>query len=242
MIYSIIAGADPGDPHTLGQPAVTLKDWSEPNLIGLTAGVYPEWFEHADPQVIKINQELIAQLIDRGLVVKEINIPELNTMRVAHAATILSEMALCMKQYSHLRKQHGAAVRLTLVIGEVLNATDYLQAQRVRTRAMNHFNHIFEQVDVILTPGTAKTAQPVPPGGYTGGWSDLSLDTEMMRFIIPGNFLGLPALSFPTGYDARGLPVGMQVIGRHWEENVLLRLAFNAERVTERRLPKAHFG
>jgi len=82
----------------------------------------------------------------------------------------------------------------------------------------------------------------VPPGGYNGGWSDLSLDTEMMRFIIPGNFLGLPALSFPTGYDARGLPVGMQIIGRHWEENVLLRLAYNAERVCDRVRPKTYFG
>ena len=61
-------------------------------------------------------------------------------------------MAICLKKFAAQRKQHGAAVRLSLVIGEVLTAMDYLQAQRMRTRAMNNFNTIFSEVDVILTP------------------------------------------------------------------------------------------
>ena len=128
------------------------------------------------------------------------------------------------------------------MIGEVLTAMDYLQAQRMRTRAMNNFNAVFNEVDVILTPGTARSAQPILPGGLNGGWSDLSLDTEMMRYIIPGNLLGLPGIAFPSGYDSRGMPVGMQAIGRHWEENLLLRVAYNAEQVVERKLPKFYFG
>jgi Asp-tRNA(Asn)/Glu-tRNA(Gln) amidotransferase A subunit family amidase len=68
------------------------------------------------------------------------------------------------------------------------------------------------------------------------------LDTEMMRFIIPGNLLGLPAISFPSGYDSRGMPIGMQAIGRHWDESLLLRTAYNAEQIVERKLPRIYFG
>jgi Asp-tRNA(Asn)/Glu-tRNA(Gln) amidotransferase A subunit family amidase len=242
LVYSVIAGVDAKDKNTVRQPAVTLKDWNKGDLNGIKAGIYQEWFEYADPEVVKVNYELIEKLKIRGLIVKEIEIPELNATRIAHAITILSEMAICLKKFAAQRQQHGAAVRLSLVIGEVLTAMDYLQAQRMRTRAMDHFNAIFSGVDVILTPATAKASQPILPGGLNGGWSDLSLDTEMMRFIIPGNLLGLPAISFPSGYDSRGMPIGMQAIGRHWEESVLLRTAYNAEQIVERKLPKMYFG
>lgn len=242
LIYSVIAGEDNREPTTKTQPPVTLKGWNERDLKGLTAGIYREWFEHADPEVVKINYELVEKLKARGLTVKEITIPELNALRVAHAVTILTEMAVCMQPHKQKRKLQGAAVRLTLVIGEVLTAMDYLQAQRMRTRAMNNFNKVLKEVDFILTPGTARASQPVLDGGYSSGWSDLSLDTEMMRFIIPGNLLGLPAISFPSGYDSRGMPVGMQAIGRHWEENVLLRVAYNAEQEVQRKLPRLYFG
>ena len=81
----------------------------------------------------------------------------------------------------------------------------------------------------------------IPKNGNETGWSDLSTDTEMMRFIYPGNLVGLPAISFPIGYDTLGLPISMQAIGRYWEENVFLRVAFNAERAFKPQLPKIYF-
>jgi Asp-tRNA(Asn)/Glu-tRNA(Gln) amidotransferase A subunit family amidase len=65
--------------------------------------------------------------------------------------------------------------------------------------------------------------------------------TELMRYVIPGNLLGLPAISFPAGYDLQGLPIGMQAMGRPWQENVLLRIAFAAEQVVERKRPSLHY-
>jgi len=59
----------------------------------------------------------------------------------------------------------------------------------------------------------------------------------MTRFVFPANLTGHPAISFPAGYDGRGLPVGMQAMGRHWEEHLLLRVAYNAEQVVKRRTP-----
>lgn len=70
------------------------------------------------------------------------------------------------------------------------------------------------------------------------GWSDLGTDTEMMRYVFPDNLTGLPAIRFPVIYDSRGLPLGMQAMRHPWEENLLLRVAYNAEQFIQRRLPE----
>jgi len=242
LTYSIIAGPDPNDPNTLKQPPVTLENWNKTDLGGFKMGIYREWFDHASPEIVESCYSMLDRMQQMGARVVEIEIPELDEMRIAHAMTILSEMALCMKPFKKYRKLQGPAVRLSLVLGEVLTASDYLQAQRMRTRAISIFNNVFTKVDCILTPGTALTAQPIPKNGNESGWSDLSTDTEMMRFIYPGNLVGLPSISFPIGYDALGLPISMQAIGRYWEENVILRVAFNAERAFKPQTPKTHFS
>ncbi|MDO9084613.1 MAG: amidase [Anaerolineaceae bacterium] len=237
LTYSIIAGPDPKDPNTLTQPPVTVQGWNTPDLEGVRLGVYPEWNEHADKDVVSVFKEMLTAFVKRGATLIEIEIPELDEIRIAHAITILSEMAMCMRVYKSQRKEMAEAVRLSLVLGEVMTSSDYLRAQRYRTRAISAFDTIFQNVDVILTPGTAKTAQPFPISDPSAGWSDLSIDTEYMRYVYAANLTGLPAISFPAGYDTRGLPVGIQAISRHWQENMLFRVAFNAEMIMERRTP-----
>ncbi len=200
-------------------------------------GIYKEWFEHASSEVVSGCNALLSKFIKAGAEIVEISIPELDEMRIAHAITILSEMDLCMKAYQKQRKQQGAAVLISLVLGEALTSLDYIQAQRVQTRALSIFEDVYRQVNVVLIPRTTPTAQPIPEEGHTDGWSDLGIDTEMMHFKFPGNLAVLPAFSFPIGYDQRGLPVGMQGIGSHWQENILLRIAYVAEKMTERLHP-----
>lgn len=120
-------------------------------------------------------------------------------------------------------------------------AAEYVKAQRMRTRALAIFGKVLDEVDAIITPATAITAPLIPAGDPRGGWSDLSADTETMRYVFPGNLTGLPALSFPVGYDEAGLPIGMQAMGRHWEEATLLRIAHVAEQDVQRRRPRTFF-
>jgi len=237
LAYSIIAGPDPREPNSCVQPSVTLTGWNQPDLHKVRLGIYRDWFEHAAPGVVQVCNVMIEQLKSAGAEVCEITIPELDEMRVAHVVTILSEIATGMKPYRNNRKQQGAAVRLSLVLGDVFTAIDYLQAQRLRTRALAIFREVFRKVDVIITPATALAAQPIPAGGLSDGWSDLGTDTEMMRYVFPGNLTGLPAIAFPAGYNEQGLPVGMQAMGRHWEEHLLLKVAYTAEQSLKRQIP-----
>jgi Asp-tRNA(Asn)/Glu-tRNA(Gln) amidotransferase A subunit family amidase len=241
LTYGLVAGPDPRDPNSLVQPPVTLAGWNRTDLHGVRLGIYRDWFEHAAPEVVQTCKAMLEQLKSAGAEVKEINIPELDEIRIAHAVTILAEMAVSMNPYRAQRKLMGASVRLSLVLGDVFTAADYIQSQRIRTRALANFREVYRQVDMVISPATALAAQPIPKGGIPGGWSDLGTDTEMMRFIFPGNLVGLPAISFPAGYDGRGLPIGMQAMGRHWEEHLLLRVAYVAEQVMQRRTPGRYY-
>ncbi|MDY0019863.1 MAG: amidase family protein, partial [Anaerolineae bacterium] len=185
---------------------------------------------------------LLAQFERMGIEVREIAIPELEAARVAHSVTIAAEMAQALSHtYTEHHREHGLDVRTNLALARAFTAYDYIQAQRVRTRTMAAFDHVLEQVDAILTPTTGLTAPPIPKAALPDGESDLTTLVEIMRFVTPANLTGLPAISFPAGYSPAGLPVGMQAIGRAWQEPTLLRLALAAEQVVERKAPKVHY-
>ena len=183
----------------------------------------------------------IRDRVDCGATAVEIEIPELDEMRIAHAVTILSEMAASMANYPEHWRDLSAPTRINLTIGRAASAVDYLQAQRVRTRAMAAFADIFKAVDVVLSPATAILAPPIPPESLSHGLADLSSVTELMRFAMPGNMTGLPAITFPVGYSRNGLPISMQAMGRPWEEGVLLRVAHIVVNLMTRKPPRCQF-
>ena len=242
LAYAVMAGPDLRDPNSLHQPLPTLDDWDKPNLKGLKLGVYWPWFRHADAEVVAVCESMLKQFEARGAEICEIVIPNLEMNRVAHTVTIISEMAQAVSYWhKEHHREHGLDVRLTLDLARTLTNLDYVLAQRVRTRMIAHFQHVFEQVDAILTPTTGIVAPPILKGALPDGESDLSKTTDIMRFVTVANMTGFPAITFPAGYTQSGLPIGMQAIGRAWAESLLLRLAVNAEEVVERKAPKVHF-
>lgn len=242
LMYAIIAGPDPNDPHTLHQPPVTLDRFDDFDLRDVTIGVFTPWLEHASPAMVEGCRRILDAFRAMGARVQEIEIPELEATRVAHVVTITAEMsAVLAHAYETHRTDFGLDVRTNLALARSFTARDYLQAQRVRTRAMRHFQNVLDQVTVILTPATGCTAPAIPNDALPDGESDLTTLMEIMRFSTPANLTGLPAIAFPVGYDDRGLPIGCQVIGHAWEEHTLLRLAHAAEQVVERRPPQVHY-
>lgn len=243
LAYAVIAGPDLRDPNSLHQPLPTLDNWDKPNLKGLKLGVFWPWFRHAEAEVVAACEGMLKQFEARGAEICEVVIPNLELNRVAHTITIISEMAQaadCWHDKHH--REHGLDVRLTLDLARTLTSMDYVRAQRARTRMIRHFEQAFQQVDAILTPTTAIAAPPILKGALPNGESDLTKTADIMRFVSVANFTGLPAITFPAGYTQSGLPIGMQAIGRAWEEATLLRLAVNAEEVLERRKPIVHYG
>ena len=238
LAYALIAGPDPKDRHTLHQPPVSLEHSLTDRLEGLKVGIFWPWFRHAENAVIAAAENALDILTQQGVEIQEITLPHLQEARSTHAILILSEMAAGMAPYyDQHRRDFGLDVRVNLALGRSFAAREYLHAQRMRTRIVRHFLDALEKVDVILTPTVAMVAPPIPEEALPEGVSDLSLVIRLMRHTFPANLVGLPAITVPIGYH-NGLPIGLQAIGRPWEEHVLLRWAFVLERHITRQEPQ----
>jgi Asp-tRNA(Asn)/Glu-tRNA(Gln) amidotransferase A subunit family amidase len=242
LAYAVIAGPDPRDQTTLSQPTPTLAGWDNLDLSDLTLGVYWRWFRHATADVVSTCEGLLAEFERLGASVREIAIPDLEAGRIAHVVTIAAEMTRALEHtYADHRRDHGLDVRLNLALARLFTARDYVKAQQIRTRLRANFARVFGQVDAVITPAAGMVAPPIPKAALSDGESDLSTLTEIMRYAAPANMTGLPAISFPAGYDGSGLPIGMQAMGRAWQEPNLLRLALAAEQAVERQAPRVYF-
>lgn len=223
--YLTMAGPDSKDRWTLEQPLLHLKDYLNQDLRHLRIGIYTPWFKDADKAVVDACDNAVRILMAQGATRHEIEIQQLDLQRVAHAVTIASEMRSGMAPWlDQHRQDFGLETRVNLAIAGFFTATDYVRAQQVRTLAMQTFTQALTDVDVIITPSTGITAPEIHPASLEGGESDLGTLTQLMRFAFAANLTGLPALTVPAGYDRKGLPVGLQIMGRAWQEHLLLRL------------------
>ncbi|HJU88592.1 MAG TPA: amidase [Gemmatimonadaceae bacterium] len=242
LAYTVLAGPDPNDPMSLHQPPPRFDDIGREDLRGLVLGVYLPWLRHATAPIVSACEALLTRFRELGAEVRDIVIPELDAARIGHAVTIGSEIAAAMLPYMAHNGDFSPEIRVNLALGRAFHSGDYVQAQRIRTRAIAHFARALSQVNAIITPATAIPAPRIRSDALARGESDLGMLDELMRFAVPPNFTGHPAMSFPAGYDDAGLPLGVQAIGRPWEEHVLLRLALAAERAVERRKPVLYWN
>jgi Asp-tRNA(Asn)/Glu-tRNA(Gln) amidotransferase A subunit family amidase len=242
LAYAVMAGPDPADSNSLSQPTPTLSGFHKADLADVTLGLYPEWFEDAEPEVVQACRRTLEGLKDAGCRVREVELPDLGLLRTVHTVIIVSEMATSqLHHFKDHRKDYAHDIRLNLELAGRLKATDYIHAQRHRMQLCAQFDEVMKQVDAIVTPATGCTAKPIPRKAHKTGESYLEQTDTIMRFARPANVTGLPAISFPAGYDPDGLPVGFQVMGRAYDEALLLRIAAVAEGLVERKEPRVHW-
>jgi Asp-tRNA(Asn)/Glu-tRNA(Gln) amidotransferase A subunit family amidase len=227
------AGAPAGD-------RLDLDSFERPALSGLRLGIYRPWFQHAQPDVVRVCEALLAALERRGARLVDITLPGLEAIRLAHGLTIAAEIAAALEPVyaAGTHRRLSAETRINVALARRASSVDYVQAQRVRTGALAAFQTAFQDIDVLVTPTTGMTAPAIRPDALGAGESDLSALTALMRFVVAANFVGVPAISFPAGHDGAGLPVGLQAMAPWWEERRLLALAHAAEQDVAWRRPQ----
>jgi Asp-tRNA(Asn)/Glu-tRNA(Gln) amidotransferase A subunit family amidase len=240
FLYRAIAGIDPHDSNTAPQPPVHFATDSG-DLKGVRIGVYSQWFSDAASDVVAPCERVLQDFVQMGAQIVEIAIPDLMLFRVAHGLTIHAEMAANMQTYDAHRSEFGLTTRLMLANVRAMTPADYIRAQQFRTRAIAQFASALTSADVIVTPTTPRTAPGISERDLPQGAGDVGQTIEVMRFAYPANLTGHPAISFPVAYDRFGLPIGMQFIGRPWDEALLFRLAYAADSFVERAKPRIHF-
>jgi Asp-tRNA(Asn)/Glu-tRNA(Gln) amidotransferase A subunit family amidase len=237
LMYSVMAGRHDDDTDTHRQPLPSLDVLEDTELSGVTLGLVKTWWHDADPEVARACERARGALEACGARIVDVEIDGLAEVRDVLLATIGAE--LDHNAWLHDRVQRGALsadTRVGLVFARHLPRGVYYEAQRARARIAAGVWRVLDGVHALLSPTTLQTAPRIPTSPE--GVSDVELLMRLLRTTALANLTGQPAISFPVGFDPSGLPIGMQAIGRAWDEGLLLRLAFATEKRRERRMPK----
>ena len=135
----------------------------------------------------------------------------------------------------YLKRQaddYSPEVRTNLEAGRYLLGTDYVKSQRARTLLLRNFNEAFQHVDAIVSPTLPAFPPPVGEEWVQSGDLRENVIDAFLRFNIPYDLTGFPAISIPCGFGSTGLPVGLQIAGKAFDETTVLRIADAYEQAT----------
>ncbi|EMF01546.1 amidase [Streptomyces mobaraensis NBRC 13819 = DSM 40847] len=199
-----------------------------PDFTSLRVGVPGNhYFDRVDPAVEEAVRAAIDRLRDLGARLVDVEIPLAEHVKATQWGLMVPEASAVHEETLRSSPElYGADVHPLLEAGRLVPAGDYLRAQRARALMRQEWARLFDgadAVDVVAAPTVPLTA--VPRDTETVTWPDGSTETvadAYVRLCAPANITGLPALSLPVGLDGEGLPVGMQLIGRPFDEATLL--------------------
>ena len=212
-----------------GKP-FSLEGFGNNLLSGLKVGVYWRFFNHCDDEVASKCEAAVRLMESLGAEIKEITIPELEELRVAHMCMIASEMYnnLATDVDKHL-EQFNPETLLLLCMAQGMSSLEYINSLKQRARGIRIMEDVFGQVDLVVTPTCSIPAPLIHPGSASHGVSDATASGRLMRFMFLANIIGLPAVSVPVATSEAGLPIGLQVIAPWHEDGLLIRVGHALE-------------
>ncbi len=231
----VMSGYDPKDPGSADEPVADFEAAvaSMGSLSGKTFAVAPELMAPVEPEVLEIVEEAIRHLEREGARRIDASLPHASAANIADEILIGAEAAVYHEQNMarpESRALMDPAVRLYVTAGRTYLATDYVKAQRVRLVLQNELREALTGADVLVALNdptlTAKLGEPTRLLGKEVRWFEYGT-------VNLGNVTGFPAATVPCGFDSRGLPVGLQIFGRPFEEDRVLAFAHGYEQTTE---------
>lgn len=234
LALEAMAGYDAADPHSSRRAAGKYGTKLNPSARGIRLGL-PEnfFFERLQTDVDSAVRAAVEKLVQGGASTISVRVPDMNDVNTAARIILLAEASSLYEQYLDRPHLFGKDVHALIIQGAALSATSYVNAQRLRTKYQADFFRLFDRIDVLVTPTTPLTAPRIGQDKVeiAGREEDVRLaSTRYMRGI---NLLGLPAISLPCGYDSQGLPIGIQLIGRAFSEQMLFDISAALEELLE---------
>ncbi len=250
LLLQVIAGKDLRDSTTSGQPVPNYVEEALKNVGGLKIGVIKEGFENVNEKISSKVYDAIGVLEKVGCLIKEVSMPLMKHALPAYYIIAMAECSSNLARFDGIRyggkraegrwedqlvkvrtECFGEEVKRRIFLGTfVLSAgykeDFYIKACRVRRKIHSDFKLLFKDFDVLAMP-----TMPVLPwriGGLLSPLEMYMMDVE----TVAVNLAGLPAISVPAGF-VDSLPVGLQLIGNHFEETTLLKLSYAYECETD---------
>jgi aspartyl-tRNA(Asn)/glutamyl-tRNA(Gln) amidotransferase subunit A len=244
LMLGAMAGHDPKDSTSVDLPVPDYTKALTGDVRGLRVGIPKEYrLDGMSPEIEKLWHQGAEWLKKAGAEIKEVSLPHTKYALPTYYIIAPAEASSNLARYDGVRfglrvpgeslddmyektraEGFGKEVRRRIMIGTyVLSAgyydAYYLKAQRLRTLIARDFDRAFKDVDVILTPSTPSAA--FAEGENTDDPIQMYLNDV---FTVTANLVGLPGISVPGGLDSQGLPLGLQLIGRAFDEETLFRV------------------
>ncbi len=254
IILSSISGHDPMDSTSVNLPAADYAKNLSANIKGLRVGIPREYFVSGmDPEVEESVRKAIAEIEALGAEIVEISLPHSRYAVSTYYIIAPSEASSNLARYDGVRYMYrcenpqnlrdlffrsrsegfGDEVKRRIMLGTYALSTGYydayyLKAQKARTLIIRDFNSAWEKVDVIVSATSPETAFRI------GEKTDDPLKMYLSDVLtIPCNIAGLPGISVPCGFSSEKLPIGLQVMGKPFDEQTVLNVAYAYEQSTK---------
>jgi aspartyl-tRNA(Asn)/glutamyl-tRNA(Gln) amidotransferase subunit A len=223
LLYDVMVGHDPKDPASLQREAEGVSQCLDEPHLSIKMGVPEDYFfERIDPEVEDLVRAAIDDLAGIGIECSEFRYEQSRHLSTCRNVIAFSEASSYHEKILRERPQdYGPGARELLRLGLTIQATEYLKAQRVRRRLVELLLEAFREVDFIVSPMTPAAAPKIVDEQFANGED---LRAGLLRLAGPLNAAGFPALALPCGFTRSGLPVGMQLVGRPFEEALLLQV------------------
>jgi aspartyl-tRNA(Asn)/glutamyl-tRNA(Gln) amidotransferase subunit A len=221
LMLQAVAGYDPADPGSADVPSVDYARALTSPVKGLKIGLVSDWYDEevrAAPAVIAAMEASVRIFESLGCSVRRVQLPTLRNFTDAKTPITLSEIYSIHEADLKSRPQDfGRSLRYRIMPGALLRAEDYVQAMRWRSELTARTLEVMGDVDVLITAGSFEPATPLKPEN-----PPVVIGASTPSLTSPFNLTGMPALTLCNGFDAVGLPLGMQIAGRPFDEASVL--------------------
>ena len=231
ITMNVIAGHDPNDVASANLPVPDYTAALTGEVRGLRIGVPREYLEAPmDPEVRQSVNAALEQMKTLGAEVVEVEFPEFNDAAAISTTMLMAEATACFRD---LLASDGSRlyepVRLRLEAGLFISAADYLRAQQGRAVFDRAARRLLEDVDLLAGPTEPVTAPPLLQQQVLAGEQEIGTVAALTQYTRPYNITGFPAISVPCGFSSEGMPIGLQLAGRPFDEETVLRAAYAYE-------------
>ena len=235
VMLAAMAGYDPRDPASADVPVPDYAAGLRDGVVGLRIGVDPRWALSGIHQEVRAAfQEALAVLEDLGVEIVEVSVPRVVEGMEAALTILMAEATAIHEEFLRTRPDdYQSDVRARLEKGFPISGSDYGRARRTGELLRRDFVTLFQKVDLFATPMCGITAPRIGQREVTIGGEVVSVMAPLTRYTRAFNLTGLPAISVPCGFSSEGLPIGLQLVGRAWNETTVLRAAYAYETATE---------
>ncbi len=235
LAMNAIAGLDPLDPATADVPVPDYTAGLDGDIRGLRIGVVREYFDdELDAGVGELTEQAIAALGELGAEIVEVSLPLYEYAQPISNAILMSEATAAHRDaLLNQGDRLYPPVRERLEEGLFISAAEYLRAQQARQVFCAQVNDLLRDVDLLAGPTEPTTAPALLERRVEVNGESRPVVPMLTKYTRVYNITGSPAISVPCGFGADGLPVGLHLAGRNFEEGTALRAAYAYQQATE---------